>query len=99
MVNPNYSTWGDVEKSMVKFLLPYIEKIYLGIQIFNDPVLVAAMARQNKRIYRALYVWQCNIITATATCYSLTNALLLEFWHITILLFCPRSELLTSFLA
>ncbi|KAI6756976.1 hypothetical protein HG530_011574 [Fusarium avenaceum] len=53
MRDPNYSTWGAVEDSLNIYLFPFIEKIYVGIQLFNDPVLVAAMLRQNKRVYSA----------------------------------------------
>lgn len=96
MRDPNYSTWGAVEESLNIYLFPFIEKIYVGIQLFNDPVLVAAMIRQNKRVYSALYVLQYHVKPLTAAGEKLINALLLDFWHTTSLLSCLKSKFLTS---
>ncbi|KAJ4010964.1 hypothetical protein NW766_007596 [Fusarium irregulare] len=51
--DPDYSSWEEVTKSLDGHLLPYIEKIYLGVKVFNEPEFIAAMIRQNKRIYSA----------------------------------------------
>lgn len=88
MKKPDYSTWVVVEQSLNEFLFPFMEKVYVGIQLFNDPVLVAAMIRQNKRVYSALYVLQFRVITSSAARYSLINAPLLEFWHALSVLLC-----------
>lgn len=51
--DPDYSSWDKVTKSLDGHLLPYIEKIYLDVNLFNEPEFIAAMIRQNKRIYSA----------------------------------------------
>ena len=51
--DPNYSNWETVTDSLDNYLFPYIEKIYVGVKLFNEPEFIAAMIRQNKRIYSA----------------------------------------------